>query len=237
MDAERSASSVTALLLRLWHGLQPRRRRQFKLILGLMVVSAFAEVASLGAVLPFLGILTAPERVFANRWVAHAAHALGIDSARDMLLPLTVAFAARRLAGRRDPHAAAVGQHALHLRGRRGSEHRGVSAHALSAVPVHVARNSSEVISGITNKVGGTVLGVVLPLMTLMSSGMLLVAIPLALIAIDPVVALAASLALGASYGVISWLSRRRLYHNSRRHGRRADGGDEGAAGRPGRHP
>ena len=60
-------------------------------------------------------------------------------------------------------------------------------------------------------------LGVVLPLMTLMSSGMLLVAIPLALIAIDPVVALAASLALGASYGVISWLSRRRLYHNSRR--------------------
>ena len=93
MDAERSASSITSLLLRLWHGLQPRRRRQFMLILGLMVVSAFAEVASLGAVLPFLGILTAPDRVFANRWVAHAAHALGIDSARDMLLPLTVAFA------------------------------------------------------------------------------------------------------------------------------------------------
>ncbi len=37
---------------------------------------------------------------------------------------------------------------------------------------VHVARNSSEVISGITNKVGGTVLGVVLPMMTLISSGM-----------------------------------------------------------------
>jgi len=55
---------------------------------------------------------------------------------------------------------------------------------------VHVARNSSEVISGITNKVGGTVLGVLLPLMTLLSSSMLLVAIPVALIAIDPLVAL-----------------------------------------------
>jgi ATP-binding cassette subfamily B protein len=82
---------------------------------------------------------------------------------------------------------------------------------------VHVARNSSEVISGITNKVGGTVLGVLLPLMTLISSAMLLLVIPLALIAIDPVVALIATVGFGACYGVITWLSRRRLYYNSRR--------------------
>jgi ATP-binding cassette subfamily B protein len=217
MDVERKASSVAGLLARLWRGLQLRRRRQFVLIMGLMVVSAFAEVASLGAVLPFLGILTAPEKVFGNHWVAGAAHALGINSAQRLLLPLTLAFAVMALV------AGAIRLLLLWVSTRftfAAGADLSIEVYLRTLYQpyeVHVARNSSEVISGITYKVGGTVLGVLLPLMTLLSSVMLLVAIPLALIAIDPVVALASSLVLGASYGVISWLSRRRLYHNSRR--------------------
>jgi ABC-type multidrug transport system fused ATPase/permease subunit len=217
MDVEAKTSSVAALLGRLWRGLQPRRRRQFVLIMGLMVVSAFAEVASLGAVLPFLGILTAPDKVLGNHWVAGAAHALGITSAQRLLLPLTVAFAVMALV------AGAIRLLLLWVSTRftfAAGADLSIEVYLRTLYQpyeVHVARNSSEVISGITYKVGGTVLGVLLPLMTLLSSAMLLVAIPLALIAIDPTVALAASLVLGASYGVISWLSRRRLYHNSRR--------------------
>jgi ABC-type multidrug transport system fused ATPase/permease subunit len=217
MDGEHKASSIAGLLARLWRDLRPRRRRQFSLILVLMVVSAFAEVASLGAVLPFLGILTAPDRVLGNRWVAHGAHALGIESAQQLLLPLTLAFALMAVV------AGAIRMLLLWVSTRftfAAGADLSIEVYLRTLYQpyeVHVARNSSEVISGITNKVGGTVLGVLLPLMTLLSSAMLLVAIPLALIAIDPVVALAASVALGGSYGVISWLSRRRLYHNSRR--------------------
>jgi ATP-binding cassette subfamily B protein len=82
---------------------------------------------------------------------------------------------------------------------------------------VHVARNSSEVISGITNKVNGVVFGVLLPLLTLVSSTVLLVAIMLALIAIDPMVASVAAVGFGASYALITWMSRRRLHRNSQR--------------------
>ena len=60
-------------------------------------------------------------------------------------------------------------------------------------------------------------LGVLLPLMLLISSGMLLVAIPVALIAIDPVVALVGTGGFGAGYAMITWLSRRRLRRNSQR--------------------
>ena len=217
MNETLNSHSIYALLKRLWQHLPSRRRRQFMLVLGLMVMSAFAEVASLGAVLPFLGILTAPDTVFGNRWVAHAAHGLGIDSAAQLLLPFTVAFAVLALV------AGCVRMLLLWV-----STRFTFAAGADLSLEVywrtlyqpyemHVARNSSDVISGITNKVGGTVMGVLLPLMTLMSSAMLLVAIPLALIAIDPVVALAATAAFGACYAVISWLSRRRLYRNSRR--------------------
>jgi ABC-type transport system involved in cytochrome bd biosynthesis fused ATPase/permease subunit len=82
---------------------------------------------------------------------------------------------------------------------------------------VHVARNSSEVISGITNKVNGVVFGVLLPLLTLVSSTVLLVAIMLALLAIDPMVASVAVVGFGASYALITWMSRRRLHRNSQR--------------------
>ena len=66
------------LLARLWHHLSRRRKRQFVLLLGLMLASAFAEVVSLGAVLPFIGILTAPDALFNRPIVAEVAQAWGI---------------------------------------------------------------------------------------------------------------------------------------------------------------
>jgi ABC-type multidrug transport system fused ATPase/permease subunit len=58
---------------------------------------------------------------------------------------------------------------------------------------------------------------VLLPLLTLVSSTVLLVAIMLALVAIDPMVALVSAGGFGGSYGLISWMSSRRLYRNSQR--------------------
>ena len=41
----------------------PKRRQwQFLLLFALMILSAMAEVVSLGAVIPFLGILSDPEQ-------------------------------------------------------------------------------------------------------------------------------------------------------------------------------
>ena len=57
-----------------------------------MVVSAFAEVISLGAVLPFLGILVAPENLFNDPFVSNISQIWGITSADQLVLPLTVAF-------------------------------------------------------------------------------------------------------------------------------------------------
>ena len=73
-------SSLPNLLIRLGRHLSRRRKRQFVLLLGVMLTSAFAEVVSLGAVLPFLGILVAPDKVFSHPIVADMAQAWGITS-------------------------------------------------------------------------------------------------------------------------------------------------------------
>ncbi len=205
------------LLARLWRHLSRRRRRQFGLLLGLMVVSAFAEVVSLGAVLPFIGILTAPERVFSHHLIADVAQTFGITTAGQLVLPLTIMFAtAALIAGAIrilllwvTTRLAVVSGADLSIEVYRRTLYQPYS--------VHAARNSSDTISGITGKVDITVFGVMLPLLSLFSSTVLLVAVMFALIVIDPVIALVATIGFGASYGLITWLTRRRLVRNSER--------------------
>lgn len=202
------------LLVRLWFHLSPRRRGQFFLLLGLMLFSAFAEVVSLGAVLPFLGILTAPERVYAYPGVASAAQSLGFGSADQLLFPITVAFAIAAI-------VAGAARIALLWVSTRLAFASGADLSLdiyrrtlYQPYQVHIARNSSEVISGITTKVA-TAVSVLSQVLTLISSVVLMAAITVALIAIDPQIALVSSVAFGGAYGVLSWLSRRRLRRNS----------------------
>ena len=198
----------------LWRHLTLRRRRQFGLLVVLMLVSSFAEVISLAAVLPFLSILTSPDLVFQYPIVKDAALFWGITAAGQLVLPLTVAFSSAALI--------AGGLRILLLWfGTRLSNACGADLSIevyrrtlYQPYKVHLARNSSEVISGIVNKVGGAINVLSLSL-TLLSSGILLVAIMLALIAIDPLVASVAAIGLGASYALITWISRRRLRRNS----------------------
>jgi len=200
-------------LFRLWHHLNRRRRRQFGILLGLMLVSAFMEVVSLGAVLPFLGILTAPEVVFKYPVVASLAQAWHIESADQMILPLTVAFVTAALA--------AGGIRLIMMWANiRFSNACGADLSIdvyrrtlYQPYSVHVGRNSSEILSGI-NKVA-VVQSVLQAVLALVSSVVLIVSIMLALLAIDAEVASMAAIGFGACYVVIVKLSRWRLERNS----------------------
>lgn len=184
------------------------------LLLGLILVSAFAEVISIGAVLPFLGVLTAPERVFSYPLVANTAQSLGITSTDQLALPITVAFAMAVLV------SAAVRMLLLWVSTRlsfiAGAD-MSIEVYRRTLYQpyrVHVARNSSEVISGITSKVGGVV-NVLYMLLTLISSLVLMVSIMLVLVAINPMIAIVAAVGFGGSYSLITWWSKRSLKRNS----------------------
>jgi ABC-type multidrug transport system fused ATPase/permease subunit len=204
------------LLLRLWRHLSRRRQRQFALLMGLIVLGGLAEVVSLGTVLPFLGMLVAPDKVFKHPIVADFARSWGIATPERLLLPLTIVFAAAALI------AGAIRLLMLWVSNRlayaTGADFSIDVYRRTLYQPywVHVTRNSSEVISGIISKVNDTV-AVLNQMLVLISSMVLLVAITLALFAIDPVVASLATAGFGASYGLISWMSRRRLQLNSDR--------------------
>lgn len=210
-------NSLPLLLRRLWHHLNENRQRQLILLLGMMIVSVFAEIISLGAVLPFLGVLISPEKVFQQPVIASIANAIGIVSASELVLPLTLAFIIAALV--------AGGVRLLVLRiSTKLSFATGVDLSInmyrrtlYQPYKVHVDRNSSEVISGIANKTSTAVIGVLLPALMFISSMFVLVSIILVLLAIDPFVATFSAIGFGTIYGLIAWISRHQLQRNSQR--------------------
>ena len=215
MSPSTSQSSLIELLSRFWVYIGHRRRWHIRLLAGAILVSAIAEVISLGSVLPFLGVLAAPEQVFEIAAVRAIADWLGVKTAEELVLPLTLGFAGAALfagaarilvswASARLTFALAAD---LSIEIYRRSLYLPYSE--------HVVRNSSETIAGITGKVGSTSLGVILPTLNLLSSGVLLCALLASLILIEPVVAIGSMSAFGVSYLVITWTARRRLAMNS----------------------
>ena len=216
MSPEIPTNGIVNLLLRIWQHLSRRRKLQFWLVLGLMLVSAFAEIVSLGAVLPFLGVLVSPDRIFNHPLSTDMVQFLRITSADQLVLPLTIAFVTVTLvAGSIRMFLLWVSTQFAFASGTDLS--RDVYQRTLyQPYNVHIARNSSEVISGVTGKVNQTV-NVFSFILQFISSTVLLVAVMGTLIAIDPIVALAAATGFGISYGFVTWFTHGRLKHNGQR--------------------
>jgi len=81
---------------------------------------------------------------------------------------------------------------------------------------VHVARNSSEIISGISGKTG-VVINTVLSVLNLICSSIILLTILITLVSVDPVIALTAICGFGLIYTFIIKVTQSRLVYNSKR--------------------
>lgn len=182
-----------------------------------MILGSFAEMLSIGAVLPFLGVLTNPDRVFDHPAARPIIQILGLTSADQLLLPLTMAFG-----------LAALVAGAMRLLVQWANTRISFATGADLSIniyrrtlyqpyAIHIARNSSEVISGILRTTDIIIYSILMPILVLIGSSAMLIAIPIALLAIDPVIALTAFAGFGAIYGIIISLTQHQLATNSKR--------------------
>ena len=207
--------TISGLLARLWRHISSRRRGQFGLLLVLMLIASFAEILSIGAVLPFLGVLTAPERVFEYPLAQPFIQVLALTEPAQLLLPLTITFG-----------LAAVLAGAMRLLLLWASTRLSYATGADLSISIyrralyqpyetHVARNSSEVINGISTKANGVIGGVIGPVLTLISASIMLIVILIAMLSVEPLIALAAFGGFGLIYGSIIRITRLQKIRNS----------------------
>jgi len=180
-----------------------------------MFAASFAEMFSIGSILSFLTVLTVPDKIFKLSGAQPFIHFLGLTSPSQLLLPLTIGFG-----------FAAIISGAMRLLLLWASTRLSFALGADLSISiyrrtlyqpysVHAARNSSEVISGISGKANGVIFNIITPGLNLISSAIMLIAILIALFAIDPVIALSAFGGFGMIYGFIIWFTRERMLINS----------------------
>jgi ABC-type multidrug transport system fused ATPase/permease subunit len=206
---------ISLLLKRLWRHISSRRRGQFGLLLSLMILASFAEILSIGAVLPFLAVLTDPVMLFEHPNIQPIIQIIGLRKPEELLLPLSLAFGAAAL-------IAGVMRLLLlwvstRLSFATGAD-LGISIYERTLYQpysVHCVRNSSEVISGISGKANGIIYGIIFPVLMLISAGVMLIAILVALLSVQPVIAISAFGGFGLIYIVIIRLTRNILATDS----------------------
>lgn len=202
-------------IISLWSFLGKKRLLQFAGLFMLMLIAVFAEMISLGAVVPFLSALTDPKMLMEKGWFQPIVHLLGVQAEDELLLPLTLAFIAAALisAGLRVlllwVNSRLTASMSIQLR-------TALYSRALySPYEFHLASNSSALITLVTQKIGLATNAGIMHVLMLVVALMTSAAIILTLLLIDPLVAMLTFGVLGGGYVLVGFVSRNMLKRNS----------------------
>ena len=203
------------MLIKFWRHLSFLRKKQSIILLILMIVASLMEVVSIGAVIPFLGVLTSPEYVYQHQLSQPLIDMLGVSGPSELILPLTIMFIIAILSAGlvrllllyvMIKVSFAIGAD-LSIDIYRKTLYQKYS--------VHIARNSSEIINGIITKTNTVISGIFAPVLTLISSIILLIGIIGTLFVINITIALSASIGFGLLYWLVIRYTKTQLLNNS----------------------
>ena len=210
---DRSNPDFFGLLQRLIPHISPKRRKQFFVILALMLIGAGSELLTLGAIVPFISLMADPEMAYSYPLLQDLFQAAGWNQPDDIVLPMTALFLALVLV--------ATGMRLLLL----WVSNRYVFAFGYDIgvglyrrvldqpYNFHISVNTSEMIAAV-NKVQFLITGVLKPVMEGLISLLLSIAIIAALLLVDPITTLTAAGAFVLCYALIAWIVRLRLRRN-----------------------
>ena len=208
--------TTISVILGLWRQLSPRRRIQLGLLLVVMLLSGFAQLVSLGAILPFLVLLSNPQQLWQQPLIQSLSIRFGFSQPEQLVLPATLVFVfAAVLASLcqllnlwlNDRLSAAVGSD--------------LSCEAYKRTlyqpyEIHIQLNSSEVIANLTTYMYQTVTALN-SILSGISSAVMSVLIVVGLVFINPTVALSALAILGIFYAALMSVVRKNLNLNAKK--------------------
>ena len=203
------------MIKKLWQHLTKRRRKQFWLLLILMIVSSIMEIISIGAVVPFLGALTSPEEIYQHHLTQPLIQVLEITAPDQLLLPLTIIFIMATL-------IAATIRLLLLYASTRLSYATGADLSIdiyrrtlYQDYSIHTSRNSSEIINSIITKTNTVIGHILVPLLTFISSVVIMLGIISIVFTINAQVALITFSIFALLYWIITFLTKKALQKNS----------------------
>jgi len=215
-ESYKDWTSLRLDFIQLWKHVKKRRKKQFSILLVGTIFASFSEMISIGAAIPFLGALVAPEVIFENIYFKPFIYLFGITKPEQILMPLTIVFGVGALL------AGLMRMIVLWATTRLSfatGHDLGIDIFAKTLhqpYEKHLNRNSSEVINGISMKIDRVIFFIILPFINIVTSFLLLIFILLALFSINPLISLVTFGSFGLIYFVIASLSKKQLLLNGK---------------------
>lgn len=204
-------SSTVGDIYNLWVSFKGVRKSQFWLICILTVFAALSELVGIGALIPFLGAITSPEKIYSNDNLRFLFDFLGLTDSSQVLLPMTLAFifisifsgiVRLCLLWSQTKFSHAVGAD-LSIKIYRTTLYQPYTK--------HISQNSSDVVAAIINKANRVVYEIIHPALTILSSVIILLTLFIGLIFINPKVATYSLLGFAIIYVAVASVSRHRI--------------------------
>ncbi len=189
MNPNKKDDSFIYLLKRLINKLQKKRKIQFIFLLIIMLLNTFAEVVSIGLVIPFIGFLTQSEKLWNNPFVRQFATTFGYEEPSQLLLLTTILFSLTCI------FAAMVRLLSLFLNLRfsaaLGSD---IGAEVYQnclyqPYTFYISRNSSELLTNFVNDIGKVANELFNPLLQTISASLICIALIITLMFINAKIA------------------------------------------------
>ena len=191
-----------------------KHKRSFIILFFLLMVTSLAEMVSIGAIIPFLTVLVEAEKFFHDPNIAPLLSFFEIKTNSEFIFFTTISFCFLVLLS--------AGLKLLLLNTQiRFSHSLGVyfSSEIFKNIisqdyQYHITNNSSDYISNITSKIDSLVGGIIIPLVTLISSGFILLSIISVLMFVDFVASISAIVFLFSVYLALSIFIKRKIHIN-----------------------
>lgn len=207
----RDDDKLPRLFRRLWSHLPKPRQTEVFVLLSLSVMTSLVEALSLGAVMPFIGVLSASERILQREWGRWVWQLLGSPDVPAFQWTVTWVFAVLILL------AASLRLLVLWWSNRVAAKLGSDFSIAMfrrtlgREYAFHLEQSRSTLIANISRKGGDLVAAVWMPFMRIVSGLVLLVSVGATLAWIDPMVTLVAIAGFGSIYALVTFFSRMRV--------------------------
>ena len=203
------------MIITLFSFINTNRKIQILLVLIFMILTALTEVIGISALIPFLGILSNPNNFFNYSLVKSISSKFNIINSHQLILPITILFISITIISGLLRILLSVIQNKIGFG--IGSD---LSIKIYNNIlnqdyQFHIARNSSEVIANISNKVNGIIQSIIISLLLIASSFFMLFFMFCTLIFIHYQITIFSIFGFGLIYFIIIRSTKKNLYTNS----------------------
>jgi len=191
--------------------LSRRDQLWFLLLLAVLIVVATLEMAGIASILPFMAIVTNPESIHTNQWLARVYDGLGFRNDEAFLTFVGAVVLGLLIVSNMSKAFSTWLTLRYHNKLAHTFSRRLLANYMARPYTFFLGRNTSEMGSTILTEANRVVSGVISPLTDIISYSLVSAAIFVLLIIVDPWVALTIASVLGGSYFAVYLLARRKL--------------------------